>query len=458
MHMPNQIRTVVVPLVVAAALAGTGAAAAAPTFTRISSVSSGAIPSYGMTRTADGVLHLVYQTAPTGLAAETISPSGHIGVETTALSAWQAGHPGLVLLPNGMLEAIFGAIAPSPVLTSSVWGITSADGGATWSAPANVRGGGALEALAYGSDVTVQMAGSTPVVTLPQAGGLVVQQGLGAGSPAALVTNSSNNAAGNVNSAVDAAAGAVVAGWQSLAGSAGGDYMQQVAPSVGASQLVPGQLRNQLVVAGRDTGPGVFAAYTSDGKSVRLVRYGGGTVAVGSLAAVTPTVLGVATGLDGRIWVMWGSDSTGIAVTRSNKAVTKFEPIQYVKYFPSALGRLGGDGRLGPLDLLADVIPPAKSGPVPPIGTFYARVLAMLTAATQAIPVKNGKGEVVAHTIVVTVTDAGDPVAGAKVTVAGKTKSTNASGIAKLSAPASGTVTVTVTSPGYSVLTKSVTL
>jgi hypothetical protein len=456
MHSPRPRRTVLVAAAVALVFAGV-AAAKTPTFTRISSVSSGGIPSYGMTRTADGVLHVVYQTAQTGLAAETISPSGHVGPATTALTGWDAGHPGLVQLPNGTLEAIFGAIAPSPVLTSSVWGITSTDGGATWSAPANVRGGGALEALAYGSDVTAQMAGSTPVLTLPQAGGLVVQQGLGSGSPAALITNSSNNAAGNVNSTVDGA-GAVVAGWQSLAGSNGGDYMQEVAPSVGSSQAVPGQFRNQLVVAGRDNGPGVFAAYTPDGKSVRLVRYGGGTVAVGTFAAVTPTVLGVATGPQGRIWIMWGSDSTGIAVTRSNKAVTQFEPIQYLKYLPSALGRLGGDGRLGPLDLLADVIPPVKSGPIPPLGTFYTRVLAMLSASTTAVPVKNGKGQVVGHKITVTVADAGDPVAGAKVTVAGKTATTNASGVAKLSGPAGGKVTVTVTSSGYSVLAKSVTL
>ena len=39
----------------------------------------------------------------------------------------------------------------------------------------------------------------------------------------------------------------------------------------------------------------------------------------------------VATGLDGRLWVMWGDvngSASRIAVTRSNKAGTKFEPIQ----------------------------------------------------------------------------------------------------------------------------------
>jgi hypothetical protein len=77
-----------------------------------------------------------------------------------------------------------------------------------------------------------------------------------------------------------------------------------------------------MVIAGRDKGPGVFAGYTTDGKHVRLIRYGGGTVAVGSVASATPGVIGVATGLDGRMW-MWGSDNGKIALTRSNRAVTR---------------------------------------------------------------------------------------------------------------------------------------
>ena len=87
---------------------------------------------------------------------------------------------------------------------------------------------------------------------------------------------------------------------------------------------------------------------------MRLLRYGGGTVAVGSLASATPAALGVATGIDGRIWVMWGSDNGNIAVTRSNKAVTRFEPIQQLSDKIVTLFHLAGDGRLGPLDLLAD--------------------------------------------------------------------------------------------------------
>jgi len=455
-----------VPIAVSAvavlAVAGS-AAAKTPTFTRISAAGAGPIPSDGVVRTPDGVLHLVYQTspggvaAPNGLGARTISPAGHVGPQVSALQGWQAGRPGLVLLPGGTLEAVFGAVSPGSAPVSGVWAVSSGDGGGTWGAPVDVKGGGPLEALAYGADVTAQMAGSTPVLTLPQAGGLVVQQGLGGGSPAQLITSVSDGAAGDVNSAVDAGSGEVVASWQSLAGS-GGTYIQGVAPAVGAPQLVPGQQRNELVIAGRDTGPGVFAAYTPDNKVVRLVRYGGGSVAVGSVAGVTPKTLGVATGPDGRIWVMWGDDSAGLAVTRSNKGVTRFEPIQHLTHVPSSLFRLAGDGRLGPLDLLVDEIPPVKSGPIPPAGTFYARVLPVLSMTVGSTAVKDKHGKVTGYTLTVKVTDAGDPVAAATVQAAGHTAKTTAAGTAKLSIPpqASGHVTVTVTKPTYQVLSRSV--
>jgi hypothetical protein len=445
------------------ALAAPGAASATPTFTRLSSAGVGAAPSTGVARTPDGMLHVVYRTtpggvaAPNGLATRAISPAGKVGAETAVLQGWQPGLPGLVLLPNGTLEAVFGAISPGPTQLSSVWAVSSGDGGATWGAPVDVRGGGPLEALAYGADVTAQMAGSTPVLTLPQAGGLVVQQGLGAGSPAAMITNASDAWAGDINTAVDAASGEVVASWQSLAGS-GGIYLQGVAPSAGAAQVVPGQPKNNIVLAGRDTGPGVFAAYTPDAKTVRLLRYGGGSVAVGSVASVQPSTLGVATGPQGRIWVMWGSDSGGFAVTRSNMAVTRFEPIQHIAYVPSSLWRLAGDGRLGPLDLLVDEIPPSKSGPIPPTGTFYGRVLPLLSMTVKETAVKSKAGKVIAYTLAVVVTDAGDPVAGATVSAAGGKAKTSSSGAAKLTLASAtgGHATVTATKPTYQALTVSV--
>ncbi len=255
-----------------------------------------------------------------------------------------------------MLEAMFGAIAPALPNASTIWGITSSDGGATWTPPDDVRSG-PNEQLAYASDLTARMAGATPVLTVPQAGALVIQTGLGAGSPTFLLNNTTTDGSVvDVDSAVDAASGEVVASWQSLQ-SPGGLYVQGAAPTIGTPELTHGQGRPLLVLAGRDKGPGVFGAYTPNGTAVRLLRYGGGTVPVGSLAHANASVMGVATGLERRIWVMWGDHNGNLGVTRSNKAVTQFEPIQHLNPNAFTLYRLSGDGRLGPLDLLIGEIP-----------------------------------------------------------------------------------------------------
>jgi hypothetical protein len=142
--------------------------------------------------------------------------------------------------------------------------------------------------------------------------------------------------------------------------------------------------------------------------------------------------------------VLWGDDSH-FAVTRSNKAVTRFEPIQRVTRSSAGLLRLSGDGRLGPLDLLVDQTP--NGNPLPAPGTFHARVLPQLSASAK---VKN-------HKLTVIVTDAGDAVSGAKVKAAGKSSTTNVKGVATitLSKKTSGQVSVSVTNAGYNPLTTS---
>ena len=151
----------------------------------------------------------------------------------------------------------------------------------------------------------------------------------------------------------------------------------------------------------------MFGAYTTDNKHVRLARYGGGTVAVGSLASVTPVTMGVATGIDGRIWVMWGSDTGKIAVTRSNKTVTRFEPIQQLTDRVLILGRLYGDGRLGPLDMLDDEL--HDTTPTLPFGVYHAREASGSCPAGALLKaVNNPSHQVTGHALAVTVTDAGD--------------------------------------------------
>jgi hypothetical protein len=461
------MRGVTRALLGAAAVLGFGvavpaAAMAAAKFTRVGSIPGTGGAVYSFVRTADGTLHIVRPTSDNGaqgLSEDSISSTGAIQSPLTALSTdWGVSVPGLLTLPNGSLEAFFGAAAPGTSDTSA-WGITSSDGGKTWTAPIDIRSG-PLEDLAYSAAFRAEMDGTTPALILTVAGTMVVQQGLGQNMPTYQVTNSSDGFASDSEAAVDASTGQVVASWDSVQTN-GGDYIQTVAPSAGTPDKVPGQGRDFEVIAGRDKGPGVFGAYTTDDNHVRLLRYGGGTMAVGSLASVTPAALGVATGIEGRIWVMWGSDNGNIAVTRSNGTVTRFEPIQHLSDKIVTLFHLAGDGRLGPLDLLADQL--ADTNPLLPAGVYHARVLPELSAAVKVqtiTTVKNKKKMVTGHTLTVTVTDAGDAVKGATVIVKGHTKKTDSSGVAKITLPASvaAKVTVSVTAPTYQKLTSSVKL
>lgn len=223
-----------------------------------------------------------------------------------------------------------------------------------------------------------------------------------------------------------------------------GLYLQGAAPTVGTPQRIPDNptaIHSKVIIAGRDSGPGVFAAYTTDGTHVRVLRYGGGTVNVGSLHGATAKVLGVATGRNGRIWVMWGDENGGLGVTRSNRGVSRFEPIQHLNPHAFGLGRLYGDGRLGPLDLFVQMIQSEKHSLSPP-AVFYTRVVPVLSAKISVHPVKNKAGKTIAFRLSVKVTDAGDAIPGATVHAKGKKKKTNILGAAELK------VTPTASGPG----------
>jgi len=434
----------------------------------LAKVGYGTVP-IGFARSADGRLHVVFETniswgdSASGVGAVAISPSGNVGPQVQAL-AWSgltsgspSGIPGLAVMPSGALQAVFGG---SPSGVDGPWGITSTDGGATWSTPANVGSG----SMAFGdSNLTLQVSNGTPVLTAGCCGNIVIQEGFGAGSPTYQLTNASDDAAGNTDSAVDAKTGAVVTSWDSNAGS-GGIWLQQAAPTVGAAQKapIPSQYGTgaPLIVAGRDSGPGVFAAYPADfgpTTHVRLLRYGGGSVAVGSVKGLHAAVSSVATSLDGRLWVVWAGEINGhgiTAFTRSNKAVTRFEPIQAGRFTWAQLFTLSGDGRLGPLDLLMSGTPDVKTGPLVE-GIYYARLLPELSASIAATSLGGGKFKLKAK-----VTDAGDAVSLAKVSAKGQSNTTSAAGLAKLTITGSAGdhVNVTITHPGYRSLKASVKL
>ena len=152
-------------------------------------------------------------------------------------------------------------------------------------------------------------------------------------------------------------------------------------------------LSGRIGAAGR-----VYVAY-ADGKAAHLYRYGGGskTIATGPYWSAT-----VCAAPAGRLWVAWGDTSGGLFVTRSNRAVSAFEPVQKLKLPGSELTFVQCEGSAGPADLFASG---QANG-----GFFHTHLLAEFALRAQA---SKGKATV-------SVRDAGDPVAGVAVAVGGK--------------------------------------
>ncbi|MDE3131606.1 MAG: hypothetical protein KGL16_10680 [Acidobacteriota bacterium] len=444
----KRMRTALAACAALSAMLAIAAPASAKTsFKRVFTLGVGSYANDALARTPDGKLHVIFQTTTgsspvsTGLATRVVSASGALSGPVQALSGWAAGIPGLTVMPGGGLLAAFGAISPNNV--PALWTIGSSDGGQTWSTPAQAY---SPVTQAYGANLNAQTLNGVPALTLAVSGGITTQLGITANAPASLLTDSSDDSAADVNSAIDGASGAVVVSWSSLA-NAGGDYIRQAASSLGAPAKVPGLQRNEVQISGRSGGAaGVYAPYTLNGTGVRLFRYGGGGVAVGSLKGVNASVLGIAPAPRGRLWVMWGDDN-GVAVTRSNMAVTRFERIQQLKPGSATLFRVYGDGQLGPLDMFADQLPASN---VHAPGGYYARVLPLLTVTRSVKALYNKKGAIVGHTARIRVTDAGDDVKGAKVKLDGKSATTGKQGTVQFGfGPGGGSVSLEVTAATY---------
>jgi hypothetical protein len=206
---------------------------------------------------------------------------------------------------------------------------------------------------------------------------------------------------------------------------------------------VPSSLTNGNFVAPDQRTPlvarsagGLYVAYCSGYptcRSVRLWKIGSGApLRVGTGATIED--VNASSAPEGRIWVMWQSRSkTRVYARRSNRAATRFGPLAVIKP-PSgttSIWKVGGEGSPGTLDLLVSV---STSGS---LATWHTQVRPRLSLGC-----KGGK------IVSCTVTDAGDPVAGAKVKFGGKKLTSNAQG--KVAADlAPGVLTVVASKGGY---------
>ena len=441
-------------LICAAGVVLTAGAGGAPRGTSWSRISGGATPAsapggqLGLARTADGTLHVIWNrgggSSPATIFDTRISSAGTIGRTTTVASGW-AGNGGLavVVMPDKTLRLFAAGMASAHAASGGLNMLSAPSSGNTWTLVPNATWGGATANAAAFAGATLMSTGE--IVTSwpgffhvgldPQAPDTPIHPDM-ASSP--LVT--------------DHATGAVVVAGITIAGK-GGTFVRQLLPHPGPSLLLPsaGNERSSGLAA-RLAAPGVYIAYaTLNGQAVQLLRYGGTTKTVARGTAFNTAK--VFAGPQGRLWVAWGAfRGTEIFVTRSNKSVTAFEPVQTLTLpDPSSnqgVSALQGEGSAGSLDLFADMMIGSEAG------FMHTHVLALFSLrATVGQPAK-GKKQAPLH---LTLRDAGDPVTAATIVVAGKHLKTDAKGLATL-ALAPGSYTATASASGYATTSISVTV
>jgi hypothetical protein len=424
-------------------LAASGAEAGRPgVWTRVTEPTGKNIDQVGFARTSDGVLHVVWVEhagQKESLWHQGIAADGTlVGAKNAVVSEFDSiGNPDLVVSGDGSLRVFFGGLGPAP--NNALNTATAPANGAEWTLQ---PGRAAQDSAAYAADVGAgTMKNGTPVSAWGTTFGTRVHVGTNPADADISVQTACCGYFPDVASA-DARDQAVVV-WYSNASGAAGLFAQAVSAAgpVGGKRLLPGSVAgaNSLAPDGRvvivaRAGGGTYVGYGAGYptyKTVDLWRFGAARPSITIPAAAAGDV-SVAASTDGRLWLMWHVGTT-VYATRTNKLATRAGAVVAVKP-PSGtttIWKLDGEGSLGPLDVLASVTTPGS------LATWHTQVLPKLSLAASG-------GEVLHFRV----TDAGDPVAGAKVKVGRRTLTTDTAGRAHVDL-ARGKVSATASAVGY---------
>jgi hypothetical protein len=468
MTRPRGVVALSAAAVLALAVGGTVAAGAAQAgtaghWTTISSGSIGIIDQPDVARATDGRLHVVYNDGANSnpqIDEVAIGANGSLSAASHPVGpAMQSliDDPQVVQVPGGELRLVYAGIAPGN--DGQLWTAPSTDGGTTY-APAGPLGDRTTAYSSYGTSSTY--AGGTMWSSWSINGAIYVHKGSD-DSVADLPMSNVSSGGGTDCCAYDTAlagdsvTGAVSLGWYSNS-SAQGIYVQQISPTLGTPARAPGSTTSysglvgsiepaqSVALTGRLGASGVYAAYCHGYptcRSVSLWRVGAST-ALTVPGSVNATKVAIAAAPGGRLWVFWWpSGSRSVEAVRTNAAATRFGAVRSVS-LPAAddVWSQDGDAAHGLLDLVASF------GPTSGARLIHTQVLPGLSVGRTPHKVDNAS----AHTVTFHVTDAGTPVKGAKVSVAGHHALTNAKGVATITVPKgtrTGNRLVTASHGGY---------
>jgi hypothetical protein len=409
---------------------------------------------------AGGALHVAWRHDTSPLDSEvrvrSISAAGRLGAVATAVSGWSLGADPTLLASGGGLRVFFAAGTPIEGLLSA----TAPAAGAPWTAPALVVNAEFVRARTVGA---TSAADGTPIQTWYSAGDIVVHRGLSEGEVFAFGQGGTN---ARPDIVTEAGTGAVLVAWCNFAS---GVLVRRVDPATGAPAGAPVQLPGSTTdfqgnpqstcvleseVSRREPltsrpGGGVFVAGTRGYPALNEVLVwrldGSGrvlstiVVAAGKNAQHGEPAITAAP--DGRIWVAWlqtGASGKRIVARRSNRAGTSFgAPVTTTPPGGISTGTVNLSAQTDRLDVLAIVAGVSTKR------LTHTQLLPGLTLARGAA-VRKGKR----YAVTFNVLDAGDPVAGARVSSGGRSATTGATGRATLVLPR-GAARVTAAKSGY---------
>lgn len=429
------------------------------TWTKLAITKSGnaLLQQVGLLRTPDGRLQAAWVndgTAPLTFTMQTrsIAANGTAGATTDILANQPGGAvtPGLSYTAStNALTTWFGA-QDSSGSPFNGWLYSATSTGGAWSLNGPASTGSPGQAYAA-SVVNVASDNAGHVVQAwAQAGTSVVHTGSAPGVSYAYEGFSDTY---DTNVACDASGAQFFVGWASLNSATGGVRVAQIDPATGAKSAGPWTLplsttntvygarsfspmSQRVPMVGRASG-GVYVAYPTGYPSVNVVRlWKLGNTGPGAPRTVASTAggnkgnvaLAAETTSPNRLWIVWTqNDSHGNPVIkgrRSNAAGTSFGAI-VSRAMPAGghtIWKLAADGGAHRCDIVALV--QSAGG----YAQYHAQLLPGLSLSRSPASIKIKKRV----KLTFRVTDAGSPVAGASVKVAGKTAHTNSSGYAKV--------------------------
>jgi hypothetical protein len=389
----------------------------------------------GLARTADGILHVVWQRrgAKTSALWQTrVSPDGvSLGLGPAASGLSEPGSPALTLAPGGVLDAFTFARTADGTAADLMLFTASASG--DWTA--------AAQPLAHAVGTIARAVGATttrdgaPVVAWSAGSQLRIRYGVDPATANAAV-GAGGCCASGVQPAVDQTTAQAYLAWASSAPHAMGVYVQAVDRG-GATRprvFATGSANNKrtgaalpdgrVALAARAGAPGVYLAYATGYPKVRgvsLLHVGVRKIVLHVAAADAATVV-LAAAPQGRLWLAWSRDGA-IYAARTDRSATRLGAVRKVTFRRGAhaIDQLQGDAGTGPLDLVASFEARGNAS------FWHQIVLPGLSLAVTATSQTSGTARYIFR-----VTDAGEPVANATVHVGRQTLTTGLAGVVVL--------------------------